>query len=154
MLFDRHGVAVATIMGTLLAGAFLLWLNYRAMGRPDLARRMIMYSLVAEVIVISIAIVLPPGSITQLIPLAIQVALAWYGTTWLQGAAIDWHRQRGAALQSVWRAAGLGFLAGMVILFIAVFILAALAAAGLITMPDVPAPAPAAAPPPDSVPID
>ena len=142
-LFDRYAVAVATIMGTLLAGVVLVWMNYRAMGRPDLARRALQIGIVAEVLVMLLVVAVPSNSLTQLVPLAIQVGLAWFGSAWLQGAAIEWHLQRGAQLQSVWRAAGIGFLVGLVIVFLAVMVLATLGALGLITLPAPPAVTPA-----------
>lgn len=144
VLFDRHAILIATLIGSLIAGSLLAWWNYRAMARPDLARRVLVMGIGVQALLLILTLLLvPPDSPLQLAPLIIQLGLAWFGIEMFQGAAIAWHLQRGARLQSIWRAAGFGFLTGMAILFVFVFVTAALAAAGLITLPE-PPPAPPA----------
>lgn len=145
ILFDRQAVLIATLIGSLIAGSLLIWWNYRAMARPDLARRTLALGIGVQAILLVLTFFLvPPDSVLQLVPLAIQLVLAWFGAGLLQGAAVTWHLQRGAQLQSVWRAAGFGFLTGMAILFVFVFVTAGLAAAGLINLPEPPQAPPAA----------
>lgn len=149
-LFDRYAVAVATVMGTLVAGAILMWLNYRSMGRADLANRTLQIAIFVQVLlVILTAMWIPADSALQLVPLILQTGLAWFAAGQLQSAALQWHLERGAGLHSVWRAAGIGFLVGLVIAFVLVMGSVVLAAMGFIEVPvlptsEIPATSPAA----------
>ncbi len=145
LLFDRNAVMVATVIGSLIAGALLVWWNYRSMGRMDLAKRILTMGIVTQGALLVLALsTIEPNSVLQLLPLVIQLLIAWFGTEVLQGAAIRWHRERGASLQPIWRAAWFGLLTGMVILFVFIVVSALLAAAGIITLPEPPPTTPAA----------
>jgi uncharacterized membrane protein YidH (DUF202 family) len=138
-LFDRYAIAVATVMGTLVAGAVLMWLNYRSMGRPDLANRTLQIAVAVQVLLVAFtAMLIPADSMLQLVPLLLQTALAFFAADQLQGPALRWHLERGATLQSVWRAAGIGFLVGLVIVFLLILVMAVLAALGFIELPAAP----------------
>jgi|GEM_PF-3032936 len=154
VLFDRYAVTVATVMGTLVAGAVLMWLNYRLMGRADLANRTLQIGVAVQLLLLILtAMWIPADSVVQLVPLILQTGLAWFAAGQLQGAALQWHLDRGASLQSVWRAAGIGFMVGMVIAFVLVMGLAVLAALGFIELPTPPPiDVPAESPPESSIP--
>ena len=134
-LYGPVSAAIATIMGSLMGGVLLLWLNYQAMGRPDLARKMGWIGFAIQVVLLLVFSSLPQNQIVMLgLPLT-QVAVAYFGMHFLQGSAIQWHLQSGASLQSPWRAAGLGLAVGLVMFFAAVALFTVLASTGVISLP-------------------
>ena len=145
LLFDRNAVLIATFLGSLISGALIGWWNYRAMGRPDLAKRVLSIGIVAQVLLVIFAILtMTPNSMLQLLLMLIQLAIAWFGFQTLQSAAITWHIERGAKLQPRWRAAWFAVVTCFVFVFAFVFIAAVLAAAGIITLPEPPPSSPPA----------
>lgn len=135
-LYGPHAAAIATIMGSLLAGIVLAWMNYRVLGRPDLARRVAWIGIVVQVVLLLLFSALPPSQLVMFgLPL-VQVMIAYGGTAYLQGRTIDWHLQAGATLHSSWRAAGMGLAVGLVVFFAAVVVIGVLVSTGVITPPE------------------
>ena len=112
---------MGTILGSLAAAIVLLSLNYRALGRANLARTIMTRGTVLLVLVVGAASLAPNTPIMALLFMVLQAAVAYFLTEKLQGAAIRYHRQRGGAMHSNLRAAAVGFLAGMAMFFLLVF---------------------------------
>ena len=135
-LYGPHAAAIATIMGSLIAGIVLAWINYRVLGRPDLARHVAWIGIVVQIVLLLVFTSLPPGPLVMFgLPL-LQTAIAYWGTVTLQGRTIDWHLQAGATLHTSWRAVGMGLAVGFVIFFVAVIVIGVLVSMGFITPPE------------------
>ncbi len=135
-LYGPHAAAIATIMGSLVAGIVLAWINYRLLGRPDLARRVGWIGIVVQVLLLLVFSSLPPSQLVMVgLPL-VQVAIAYWGMVYLQGRTIDWHLQAGATLHSSWRAVGMGLTVGFILFFAAVIVIGVLVSTGFITPPE------------------
>lgn len=135
-LYGPHAAAIATIMGSLLAGIVLAWINYRVLGRPDLARRVGWIGIVVQIALLLVFSILPPNQLVMFgLPL-VQVAIAYWGMVYLQGRTIDWHLQAGATLHTSWRAVGMGLAVGFVVFFAAVVVIGVLVSTGFITPPE------------------
>jgi hypothetical protein len=134
-LYTPQGVAVGTLLGSLAAGALLLWLNYRALGYHALANKVAAGGALLYLLIIGGAAALPGHAMLGLLLIAVQVGLAYWATWILQGDAIAYHQAQGGAVHSLLRAAGLGLLAGLVVWAVV------LALMTLVGMPEVVAPA-------------
>ena len=117
-LYSPHAVVIATVMGSLIAGAVLVALNYQALQRRDLARRTLIIGLVLQFAMIGAAMMAPSGPVTGMVMLGSQIALAFGGAQFLQGKTIDYHLAHGAMLHSAFRALGIGFLVGIAFAFV------------------------------------
>jgi len=135
-LYGPHAAAIATIMGSLVAGIVLAWINYRVLGRPDLARRVGWIGIVVQILLLVIFSSLPPSQLVMFgLPL-LQTAIAYWGMLYLQGRTIDWHLQAGARLHTSWRAVGMGLAVGFILFFVAVIVVGVLVSTGFITPPE------------------
>lgn len=110
-LFDANGVAAATLLGTPLAGASLMALNYRRLGQSNKA----VVALLAGLIVTSLAILLGsamPGAASAPIGLILLIATRKAAES-AQGSAVQQRVQQGARIASRWTALliGVAFLA-------------------------------------------
>lgn len=111
-LYTPLGVAVGTLLGSLAAGAVLLWLNYRALGYRQLANKVAAGGLVLYLVIVLTASVLPDSRPLGMALVAAQTLLAYWAARLLQGEAVGYHLARGATAQSNLRAAGVGLLTG------------------------------------------
>lgn len=126
-LFRTSGLYIATFMGSILAGGWVLAMNHDALGQHDLARKARWSGLAGMIAVVAVSLLLPvqiPG-VVYLIP---QLAVVSY---WLkqtpQGDAIGARVAAGLPMRSNWAAAGIGLLA-------AIALLAVLALVGVIAV--------------------
>ena len=111
---------MGTILGSLAAGIVMLYLNYRALGRANLATTIATWGAASFATVIGIASLTPNTLPMALLFMVLQAAIAYFLTGKLQGAAIRYHRQQGGAMHSNVRAAAVGFLTGMVMFMLLV----------------------------------
>ena len=70
---------------------------------------------------IGIATLLPNTTVLALAYNVFQAIIAYFLATQLQGAAIAYHTSQGGSLHSNLRAAGVGFLTGLLLLLMLVF---------------------------------
>ncbi len=128
-LYSVNGVVIGTVLGSLAAGLFMMYLNYRALGKAALARKLAVWGSVIYVVLISLSALIPGTMSVSLIVIVAQAALAYFVAESLQGAAIRYHAQHQGALHSGFRAAGVGLLTGLALIFLlmtATLLLAAL----------------------------
>jgi amino acid transporter len=116
-LYSVRAIAVGTILGSLAAGAVMLWLNYRNLGYPALANRVAALGGLLYLIIIGVASLLPNNPLLGVIFIALQTGLAYWTATALQSRAIAYHQQQGGPMYSTARGALVGFLAGISVIF-------------------------------------
>ena len=127
-LYSVPGIALATFIGSLAAGVVLLFLNYRALGRKELARSIAIWGGGLFLVILLLTSFLPMHLGLALAIGVAQAALAFFVADRLQGAAIRYHQQNQGAMHSEWRAAGVGILTGLISLNIAAVIIALMGA--------------------------
>jgi hypothetical protein len=124
-LYKVSGIAVASIFGSILAGGLLMALNYRMLGRQDLARKAFILTLVATLLVFVIAFQIPPDwHVPDSVFTAPQIALMIYLAKWAQGEDIAIHVRNGGALASNWKAFGISLVVLLVLLAILFLVIA------------------------------
>jgi hypothetical protein len=123
-LFDSTSVGLATFFGTPMAGAGLMALNYRRMGKRSGAIAAFVVGLAMTGLAILLGARISPGVSTAagigLLVATIRTAKA------LQGAAVDEHLRQRGQLGSRWTAIGLGVAVLAIIcggVFLAAFVL-------------------------------
>ncbi|MCA8273530.1 hypothetical protein LGN17_13555 [Burkholderia sp. AU30280] len=115
-LYTMAGVGWAALLGSPLAGGILLAANARRLGHRALARRQILVTALVTLvsIVLYAAVAIPETSVVPHALVHAVVVAGLAGTIFharhAQRAAVDAHRAAGGALQSNWRAAGIGLL--------------------------------------------
>lgn len=121
-LFPPNAATLATFLGAPIAGAVVLAMNYRRLGRSSAALRAVLWGLLATAALIGLGFVLAdrsPAFLVALIPVAIMAQLA----KTLQGEAFEQHKQAGGKVASMWKAAGIG-LVSLVGLLAVIFVIA------------------------------
>ncbi len=116
-LYSVRAIAVGTALGSLAAGAVMLWLNYRNLGYPALANRIAAVGGLLYLIIIGFASMLPNDPLLGVVFIALQTGVAYWATTALQARAIAYHQQQGGAMHSTARGALVGFLTGITVIF-------------------------------------
>jgi hypothetical protein len=125
-LYTAQGIAIGTLLGSLAAGAVLLWLNYRALGYHALANKVAAAGFLVYAVIIVVASALPDEPVLGLVFMALQTGLAYWLAWVLQGDAIAYHQAQGGALHSNFRAAAVGLLAGLAVVVLLLVISSAL----------------------------
>jgi len=118
VLYSLHGIVIATVLGSLAAAVVILYLNYRSLNHQSLATKTAVGGTLAYLVLIAIAAFLPDSMMLGGVFILIQTSLAYFAASQLQGSAIAYHRERGGAMHSNLRAAGVGLLAGLGIIFV------------------------------------
>lgn len=110
-LFTVGQVTTATFLGSPIAGAVLLALNYRTLGEPTKARQAVVWGVVATAALMVLSWFLPESFPNMILPVAYTIGIAQL-TKQLQGPAIERHLAEGGARGSHWKSVGVG-LAGL-----------------------------------------
>jgi hypothetical protein len=113
-LFTPAGIAVGTLLGSLIAAVMMMWMNYRVLGYRTLGNRFMAGGILVYVLILVGASVLPRTPTAGVAVLALQCAVAWWTASTLQGAAIDYHRAHGGAVHGLAVAAAAGFVVFLV----------------------------------------
>lgn len=104
---------MGTILGSLAAGVVMLYLNYLALGRANLARTVSSWGVALFITMLIIAAFVPSNGIAALTFTLIQAGVAYFLAEKLQGDMIRYHRAQSGSMHSNVRAAGVGFLTGL-----------------------------------------
>jgi hypothetical protein len=120
-LYSVWGVVIASVLGSLAAGVVILYLNYRTLGKVVLAQRWALWGAAIYVVLIGIGTLLPNTIALGVAYNLLQAIVAYFLASQLQGAAIAYHTSQGGSLHSMLRAAGVGLLTGLLLLFLLVF---------------------------------
>ena len=118
-LFNFHSVALATILGTPMAGCILMAVNYRRLGKGGQAAATIGIGLLVTAAAMGIGYVMPQG-VAGLLALALLFGTRAVAKS-LQGFEVEEHVRQGGKLGSKWAAAGIGL--GLLALFVGGFML-------------------------------
>jgi len=106
LVYSVRQIAVATFLGTPLAGALLLGANFRALGKPASRKPAIIWGVVATVVVMVLAFILPDRMPNSVLPIAYTMGMR-QAALQLQGAALTAHAQASGPHQSNWRVFGI-----------------------------------------------
>lgn len=118
-LFDSQSVALATFFGTPVAGATLMAVNDRRLGRAGRASTLLIVGIVLTAAAILIGWNIPSGA-SAVIGLLLMFGMQRVAAS-VQGSAVKDHVGRGGRLGSKWAAFGVG-IAFFVVLFGIVFV--------------------------------
>jgi hypothetical protein len=123
MLFSTQTVVIATLFGTPVAGATLMAVNYRRMGKPGLAAVTVALGLIVTAIAVAIGYSIPRVGFS---PIALGLLiLTRIVAASVQGKAVARHGREGGRLASGWIGFGVG------VAYLAVILMAVLAAVSL-----------------------
>ncbi len=112
-LHQPGGATLATFLGSPVAGAIVLALNFHKLGRSSAAIVSVILGLLATILLIVLALVLPEKT-PHLLFLIPQIAVMAVLAKSLQGPAVDRHKALGGKIASMWVSAGIGLI-GLVI---------------------------------------
>ncbi|WP_423393458.1 hypothetical protein [Burkholderia sp. LMG 21824] len=137
-LYTMADVGWAALLGSPLAGGILLAANARRLGHRALARRQILVTALVTLVSIGLyaAVAIPETSVVPHALVHAVVVAGLAGTIFYarhaQRAAVDAHRAGGGALQSNWRAAGIGLLTLLGVWLSIAVVIVALGVAGVL----------------------
>jgi hypothetical protein len=119
-LYDAGSVGIATLLGSPLAGAVVMAINYHRLGRKGAAWGCFFGTLIGTVALLAIGALLPESFARPALALGPLIAM-WWVAQGLQGGAIVEHTSiRHGQLASRWKAAGIGLI-GLVLILGIVF---------------------------------
>lgn len=122
ILYSLGGIVVATVLGSLAAAVVILYLNYRSLNSGSLAQKTAIGGIVIYLVLIGIAAFLPDSMVLGGLFIVIQTSIAYFAASQLQGRAIAYHREQGGVMYSNLRAAGVGLLTGLAMIFVFVLL--------------------------------
>jgi hypothetical protein len=114
-LYTTWQMALAAFLGSPVAGAWLLAADLKALGQPVKARRTLWWGVLATIVSLGLAFVLPDKFPNSVIPLAGVFLVRAYGEQ-LLGGLLKAHEQADGALRSWWRVVGIGLLSAVIVL--------------------------------------
>ena len=118
-LYTERAIRLATFLGGPLIAGYLIATNYRQLNEPQKVQKTWVIAIVAFIIIMIIAFLLPENTPPYIIPFVYTFG-TYYLVQNLQGEKIKAHVAEGGQLQPVWKAV----VAGLVgLLFIAIVIL-------------------------------
>ena len=122
-LYSSGQITGATLLGTPIAGAWLMAQNYKAMGLDLFARQAIIFGIIGTLIVLVLAVVLPENTPNILLP-AIYTVIVQVIARAKQGADFLAHIANGGFKHSNWRVVGIGvvFMVFVFLFFAAVLL--------------------------------
>jgi hypothetical protein len=120
-IYQSNTIRVATFIGGPLVAGYLMSENFKTFNETEKARKAIIYSIVATVVVFGAAFLIPglDRGGRYIIPLA-YTWTAYYLVTHYQGENISSHIKAGGQVYNWWRTLGIG-LVGLVVTLIVVF---------------------------------
>jgi hypothetical protein len=127
-LYSQKQIAVATFIGSPLAGGWFMATNYRELGQDALATQAIWWGIGGAIAMMFIAFLLPDNFPNSVLPIACAGGMHALAESKL-GGPIKEHRAAGGPLFSWWRVVGIGLLCALMlvaVIFGAIFILAML----------------------------
>jgi hypothetical protein len=105
-VYSVRQIAVATFLGSPLAGTIMLGANFRALGKPAARKQTIIWGVVATVAVMVLAFILPDRFPNSVLPIGYTMGMR-AAAIQLQGAALTAHAQASGPHQSNWRVLGI-----------------------------------------------
>jgi ABC-type nickel/cobalt efflux system permease component RcnA len=113
-MYRISGAGIATFAGSMFAGGWVLAKNFRVLGDHDRARKMLIYSGVGTVVMLSIGFAIPESwNIPNVVFLVPQLLAMHQYAKRNQEAHIQAHVENGGQLESNWKAFGVGMLVSL-----------------------------------------
>ncbi len=112
-LYSLDGIVIGTVLGSFIAGVFMVVANYAALGSDALAKRTAIGGLAIYVCIVVLTAFMPNALWVGVVFMFVQAALAFFLATQLQGPVLQYHRSQGHAFHGLLRSAGVGVLAGL-----------------------------------------
>ena len=113
-LYSLDGIVIGTLLGSLIAGIYMVMYNYVTLGSFRLARQTVIAGLILYAIIILASWIAPDNLWLALIFALGQAGLAYLLAGRLQGASIRYYAQHGGPVHGLFRSALVGLLAGAV----------------------------------------
>ncbi|KRB11479.1 hypothetical protein [Lysobacter sp. Root690] len=114
-LFRINAIGLATVLGSVLAGGWLIAMNYAALGRPAQALKAKVLSVLSLFALMALSMVLPE-QVPRVAVIVPQVFGLIYLARSLQGKAIAERIAAGRPMRSNWLAAGIALLFLVIVL--------------------------------------
>ena len=112
-LYSLDGIVIGTLLGSLVAGIYMVMYNYVTLGKVRLARQSLVVGLGLYALIL-LASWAAPSNLWMALTFALgQAGLAYLLAGRLQGASIRYYAQQGSALHGLFRSALVGLLAGL-----------------------------------------
>ena len=135
LVYSVNQIATATILGTVLAGGWLMAANYRAMGQEDHSRLAIGWSIAGFVVLVGVIVALPGDlsdfGVTIASSLACAVALRALSDAQF-GKMLERHRDAGGTQHSWGRVVVLGVLFAAILFAVSALVAGLLAEFGIL----------------------
>lgn len=117
-LYTVNGMMVGAALGSLVAPIYMAAHNYAALGKPELAKRIVQAGLIVYGVILAASLLLPQTVVWAPLFIVAQVAIAGFLGNRLQGPAIDYHRHNGGEAHGLGQAVLVALLAGLALMFI------------------------------------
>lgn len=118
-LYNARAVILATVLGSLAAGVYMLFANYRQLGYPKLALWVALAGWFIYLILIVATSFFPPNSVPVALSFfVLQTAIAYGALQLLQAQALAYHAQHQGKFHSLWTAVTVALVAGGVLLVV------------------------------------
>jgi hypothetical protein len=134
LVYSVNQIATATLLGTVLAGGWMMAANYRAMGQDDHSRRAIGWSIAGSIVLLCVMAALP-GDLSDfgaMIVSAVVGAITLRALSEAQfGKMLERHQVAGGTLHSWGRVVVLGVLFSAILFSVAYLIVLVFSAFGI-----------------------
>src|SRR5688572_20884645 len=130
-LYSPKQIAVATFLGSPLAGGWFMATNYRELGQEALATQAVWWGIAGAIVLMVIAFLLPDNFPNSVLPVACAVGMHSLVESRL-GGAIKEHQAAGGPLFSWWRVVGISLLCAAILLAFVFGVFFVLAMLGLV----------------------
>ena len=123
-LYSLDGIVIGTLLGSLIAGIYMMVHNYLTLGSTRLAKQTLVFGLFCYGVVLIVSALAPAKPTLALIFAISQAGVAYLVARLLQGPSILYYAKQGATIHGLFRSALVGLLAGVVSFFIALVLYA------------------------------
>ncbi|MDD9963170.1 MAG: hypothetical protein OXU70_13880 [Gammaproteobacteria bacterium] len=117
-LYTVNGMMVGAALGSLVAPIYMAAHNYAALGKPELAKRIVRSGLIVYGVILAASLLLPQTITWAPLFIVAQVAIAGFLGNRLQGPAIEYHQSNGGEAYGLGQAVLVALLAGLALMFI------------------------------------
>ncbi len=123
-LYSLDGIVIGTLLGSLIAGIYMMLHNYLTLGSPRLAKQTLFVGLSLYGIVLIASAFAPPQPTIALIFAIGQAGAAYLAARLLQGPSIAYYVKQGTEVHGLFRSALVGLMAGIFSFFVALVLYA------------------------------
>ena len=115
-LYSVKSIALATFLGSPVAGGLIMAINFKRLGRFTAAIHAVVWTAVFTAMILMSDFFLPDEvQVPNIAYVVVQVIAMYYLAKSLQGPAVETHQGRSGSLASAWAAAGIGIAVGAIV---------------------------------------